>query len=257
MKKNTPFILAFLFMSYGLSAKKVDNIQKPLKPTYEQELELCNQDPKLCVGAGTFEEQAGNKKMAEKFYNTACEKNIILGCSSICSLKYKNNDVEGLKKYCLMACQKGEPLCCHILGEEYEYKENNKEEAKKLYERSCKQKLLFSCGHLGSIAKQEKKYNEAKRLLKIACKFEKDYIEYCSDLGFVEDQLHNRSNAIKILTKACNLGSATGCAALGYINGEMGNVKEARRLFNKACSNGFNPACTALEDLNKQGYKSL
>ena len=79
------------------------------------------------------------------------------------------------------------------------------------------------------------------RLFKKAC--DEGEMSGCFNLGNVEEEAGNKTEAHRLWKKACDGGNMGGCSNLGLLEQEAGNKTEAHRLLKKACDGGFISAC--------------
>jgi hypothetical protein len=117
----------------------------------------------------------GGKPDAEtalKIYQKACEQGNLLSCTSLGTLYQNIKKYAEARTYFNQACEGKLYDACNYLGDLYAQGlggPQDKQKAIELYQNACEQGNLSSCTSLGSIYKDAKKKDEARKYYQKAC----------------------------------------------------------------------------------------
>lgn len=210
----------------------------------------------------------GDKKACDIYneFNLAYDSNIIYASDGI---KYKPD------------CDKGDVKACAKLGFIYE-KIHKLDEAKKIWELTCKNNFYEDCQKLGLELYKNSKTYDAKiaTYLEKACKsglikscitlgdiyasgdlesfgVKKDikkatlYYQKACDYNYADAclSLFKITNIKKYSLKACVYGNAKACVKIAKEYEDMKNIKLAEKYYKKSCKLGYNYGCYAYQDL--------
>ncbi len=118
----------------------------------------------------------------------------------------------------------------------------------------CNAGSMSSCALLGRSYMMgrgvPRDFARAKRLLTKAC--DGGSAPGCGRLGEIALSEHDAPTASRLLVKACRAGWATACASLGHLR-VMANALPAPELFQRACLGGDAEGCASLGQLQEKG----
>jgi hypothetical protein len=156
-----------------------------------------------------------------------------------------------------LACTSGDAFACARLGDQSfngGQKGADLEAARAYFGRSCERGFLPGCHGLGLVAREQKRFGDAARLLAQAC--EQGYARACTSAGDLQ-RVRNQERpdvARSLYARACEQFDAEGCLQLAFLEeaGEGGTAdpESARTHYEMAidhyrslCHAGYGVAC--------------
>ncbi len=201
-------------------------------------------------------------KQAIGFYDQACNLNHSMACGKlgVMLVNEKNvfaNPKKGVKLLNI-GCDGGDPVACVTFAELLEAGKHMKKDVKravKLYKTSCENEQGFGCRKLGQIYDVgklvKKSHKKATKYYRMGCDNLND-AESCGAIGerFLLGKsgvLKNSKEALRYLSRGCDLGHDRSCAHLGDFYAEGKLVKQdypkALKMYEIACKIDDMQAC--------------
>lgn len=154
-----------IFMIQRRQAQKETSVQDSVQNRIK-----CNKnDAEACFDEAFDEDALGNLKLANTFYEKACELKLARGCSNRAFRANEAKQNEISEKYYTKACDLNDMKACNVLAMS-KIEKDDLYEAYNLYKKACDAKFYLACYNMGWVQAQWQNYKLADQYYQMACK---------------------------------------------------------------------------------------